>query len=71
MGPLNPNSSEKRLRDTGLDSISLQSLSELTGFPQEFIKGELMVQKDSLSLAELRESMLFYLNSAFDGDEQR
>ena len=43
--------------------IPLESLSTLTGFPVDFIKKELLLDDDQLSLAELRRSMLTYLES--------
>lgn len=43
--------------------IPLDSLSTLTGFPVEFIKKELLLEDDQLSLAELRRSMLTYLET--------
>ncbi len=43
--------------------IPLDSLSSLTGFPVDFIKKELLLEEDQLSLAELRRSMLSYLES--------
>lgn len=43
--------------------IPLDSLSTLTGFPVDFIKKELLLEEDQLSLAELRRSMLTYLET--------
>lgn len=43
--------------------IPLDSLSTLTGFPVDFIKKELLLDEDQLSLAELRRSMLTYLET--------
>ncbi|MBH47524.1 MAG: hypothetical protein CME71_05090 [Halobacteriovorax sp.] len=43
--------------------IPLDSLSSMTGFPVDFIKKELLLEEDQLSLAELRRSMLTYLES--------
>ncbi|MBT3585010.1 MAG: hypothetical protein HN509_08890 [Halobacteriovoraceae bacterium] len=42
--------------------VPLESLSELTGFPIEFIKKELLLGEQELSLAELRGHMLRYLD---------
>ncbi len=43
--------------------IPLDSLSKLTGFPVDFIKKELLLDDDQLSLAELRKSMLAYMET--------
>lgn len=43
--------------------IPLNSLSQLTGFPVDFIKKELLLEDDQLSLAELRKSMLAYMET--------
>lgn len=42
-------------------SVPLSSLSEMTGFPVDFIKSELLVSEDQLSMEELRKSMASYL----------
>ena len=44
--------------------VSLASLSELTGFPVEFIKKELLIEKEPISMRELRESMMAYLEAS-------
>ena len=44
--------------------ISLASLSELTGFPIEFIKKELLIEEEPISMRELRESMMAYLEAS-------
>jgi len=57
----------KHIRDRATSSkerVSLNTLSSLTGFPLEFIKKELLIQEDSLSMVELRESMLTYLSKS-------
>ena len=43
--------------------VPLSSLSELTGFPVDFIKKELLLEGEELSMAELRTSMISYLES--------
>lgn len=45
--------------------ISLETLSELSGFPEELIKKELALGKDGkeFSMEELRGSMLEFLNT--------
>lgn len=44
-------------------SVPLSSLSEMTGFPVDFIKSELLVSEDQLSMDDLRKSMATYLES--------
>jgi hypothetical protein len=43
--------------------VDLAELSEYTGFPIEFIKRELLIKSDMVSLDELRSSMSAYLDS--------
>ncbi len=43
------------------EPIALSSLSQLTGFPTEFIKRELLLEKSTISLGELRGSIISYL----------
>jgi hypothetical protein len=51
---------------TGEMPVSLNKLAELTGFPVDFIKRELLLSDDStLSVEELREKVLGYLDSNF------
>lgn len=45
------------------DRFPVSSLSDLTGFPIDFIKKELLIENDTLSLSELRVSMVNYLNT--------
>jgi len=45
------------------EKIPLESLSQLTGFPIEFIKKELLLDNEELSMEDLRSSMLNYLES--------
>lgn len=47
------------------EKISLESLSQLTGFPVEFIQSELLIGEDDLGLEELRASVLNYLQENF------
>ena len=52
------------------DGVNLKTLSALTGFPVDLIKKELLLNDGSngeteLSLQELRELMLRYLDSTF------
>jgi hypothetical protein len=47
------------------DDVTLQSLSELTGFPIEMIKSELfsgIENIDSIQLEDLRSAMMSYLD---------
>ena len=43
------------------ESIPISSLSNLTGFPTEFIKRELLLENSPISLGDLRKSILNYL----------
>lgn len=47
------------------NTVKLTSLSELTGFPLDFVKRELVLQDDEVSLDQLRGSVLNYLDKAF------
>ena len=46
-----------------VDTIDLSSLSELTGFPVDFIKKELVVNQEKISVDELRSKVAHFLNS--------
>lgn len=43
--------------------VSLSSLSEMTGFPVDFIKKELLLENEPVSMQELRQSVLRYLET--------
>lgn len=43
--------------------IPIKSLSEMTGFPTDFIKKELLLNQDELSMNDLRKSMAIYLEN--------
>lgn len=43
--------------------VPLESLSELTGFPVEFIKKELLLDEENVSMNDLRQSIVRYLES--------
>ncbi|MCB9063196.1 MAG: hypothetical protein H6622_16850 [Halobacteriovoraceae bacterium] len=45
------------------DFVSLRSLANLTGFPSEFIKEELLMEEEVLTLDELRQRMAVYLET--------
>jgi len=51
------------------DMVSLEALSELTGFSVDMIKKEILNKSDksdeSISLGELREAMVSYLDAQF------
>lgn len=47
----------------GEEHVSLSTLAEMTGFPVDYIKSELLLNKDALSLDELRSIMVKYLSS--------
>ncbi len=51
-----------------LDLVSIERLAELTGFPIDYIKKELLLDGENLeelSLVELRKRVLVYLDSNF------
>lgn len=44
------------------EQVSISSLSDMTGFPEDFIKRELLLEDDrQISMHELRQSVLRYL----------
>jgi predicted transcriptional regulator len=45
------------------EKVSFASLSELTGFPVDFIKKELLLDEEPVSMNELRRSVLRYLEA--------
>lgn len=46
--------------------VSLRSLAELTGFPVEYIKRELLLEgEEDLSVEDLRKKVLSYLETNF------
>lgn len=42
--------------------VSLSSLSDLTGFPEEFVKRELLIEDEKVTIEELRQMTINYLN---------
>ncbi len=48
----------------GDEKVSISSLSELTGFPVEFIKKELLLDQEPISMNDLRQSMIAYLEQS-------
>lgn len=51
------------------EKVSLSSLSELTGFPVDFIKKELLLEEEPISMNELRHSVLRYLEATTENLE--
>ena len=52
--------------ESSVSDVSLGSLATLTGFPVDYIKRELFLDDDAdLSVEELREKVMAYLNSNF------
>jgi hypothetical protein len=48
------------------DVVTLGTLSELTGFPVDYIKRELLLSDENeLSMVELRAKVMQYLDSSF------
>ena len=45
----------------------MSSLSNLTGFPVDYIKKELVLEEEEVTLEQLREHMMVFLNSNFEG----
>jgi len=57
---------ESKPRTQEESDVSIKELSDLTGFPADFIKRELLLNDDQdLSLEELRKKVLRYLDSNF------
>ncbi|MEC7275400.1 MAG: hypothetical protein VXV96_03695 [Bdellovibrionota bacterium] len=50
--------------------VALSSLSEMTGFPIDFIKSELLVDNDELSMDDLRKTMASYLEHTLKQEVQ-
>jgi hypothetical protein len=45
------------------EAVKLSSLAEMTGFPEEFIKNELLLDGEEIQMDDLRKTMLSYLDS--------
>ena len=43
--------------------VSLSTFSEMVGFPVDFIKKELLIDGEELTMEDLRKSMLTYLEN--------
>lgn len=57
-------------KTTASDIVSLGTLAELTGFPVEYIKRELLLEEneeslEAMTVEELRKKVLAYLDSNF------
>ncbi|ATH08787.1 hypothetical protein BIY24_12760 [Halobacteriovorax marinus] len=48
------------------EMVSFSTLSQMTGFPVDFIKKELLLDEEPISMSQLRESMAIYLESTID-----
>jgi len=44
-------------------SVDVNELAEMTGFPVDFIKSELLLESNSLSVDDLRKTMVSYLTA--------
>ncbi len=44
-------------------SVDVNELAEMTGFPVDFIKSELLLESNSLSVDDLRNTMVSYLTA--------
>ena len=53
--------------DDDQEKIPMSSLSNLTGFPVDYIKKELVLDEEEVTLEQLREHMMVFLNSNFEG----
>lgn len=53
---------EAKTENTG-EKVAVENLSELTGFPTDFIKKELLVDGESISIEDLRSKMITYLEN--------
>ncbi len=46
--------------------VTLSSLSDLTGFPLDFLKKELLLDEETMSIEELRASVMNFLQAVMD-----
>lgn len=56
----------ERQESAHLNEVNVQSLSDLTGFPVDFIKKELLIDSSEMTMDELRASVLEYLDQTFN-----
>lgn len=54
-------SEESKAMDRESENVSLNSLSMMTGFPVEFIKSELILDGEEISMDNLRKTMVNFL----------
>lgn len=47
------------------ESVNLETLAEVSGVPLEYIKKELLLDGEDVSMEDLRSSMLKHLNDSF------
>ncbi len=47
------------------NKITISTLSKLIGFPKNYIKDELLISGESISLGDLRKSALHFLDDSF------
>ena len=52
--------------NSGEEIVELTSLANLTGFPVDYIKSELLLEDDKVSLSDLRATMVTYLETLND-----
>ncbi|MDC0253615.1 hypothetical protein OAK75_01865 [Bacteriovoracales bacterium] len=48
------------------EKVEMTSLSKLTGFPIDYIKKELVLDQEEVTMTQLREQMMVFLNSNFE-----
>ncbi len=53
------------LRSQEGERVQLETIAELTGFPVNVIKKELLLDCDNLEMSDLRKTMMIYLNTNF------
>ncbi|MBI2522255.1 MAG: hypothetical protein HYV97_17680 [Bdellovibrio sp.] len=58
---------DKDKEKVSVDCVDLNSLSQLTGFPVDFIKKELVVEQEELSVEDLRSKVAHFLNTTLGG----
>ena len=49
-------------RDREEEKVVLTTLSAMTGLPADFLKSELLLERDEFSLGELRQKVLHYID---------
>ncbi len=51
------------------EKVSIDTLSKMTGFPVEFIKKELLIENEEVSMNELRSTMMTFLDSTIPNEQ--